>query len=251
MNKIRIIARIDINNNSVIKGKCLEGLRKVGDPGQMSLFYYQEGIDEIIFLDAVASLYDRNSLIHILKNASKSIFVPITIGGGIKTIADIKGALSAGADKVAINTQAVKNIEFVKEAVRMFGSQAIVGSIVARQYRGGWEAFVDNAKHRTYRDAIEWAIVMEKAGIGELIVTSIDNDGRGVGYDIELVKNISSAVSIPVIASGGAGSEKDVVDVCQYSQCDAIAVSSILHYKASSVESIKKSLFDSGIPVRL
>ncbi len=251
MNKVRVIARLDINNDSVVKGKCLEGLRKIGSPEDMSLFYYKEGIDEIIFLDAVASLYDRNSLIDILKNATRSIFVPITIGGGIKTIDDIKNALNSGADKVAINTQAVKSIEFVKDAVETFGSQAIVGSVVARRHRNSWEAFIDNAKHRTHRDAIEWAKTLEKAGVGELIITSIDNDGRGVGYDIDLVNKVAQAVSIPVIASGGAGSEQDIVDICNHSLCDAVAVSSIFHYKTSSVKSVKTTLLNNNIQVRL
>ena len=195
MNKIRIIARIDINNDSVVKGKCLEGLRKIGKPNEMSKKYYEEGIDEIIFLDAVASLYDRNSLIHILKQASKETFIPITIGGGIKTINDIKDALSAGADKVAINTQAVKNIDFIREAVERFGSQAIVGSVVARRHRYRWEAFVDNAKHRTHKDAIDWAEELEQVGIGEIMITSIDNDGRQNGFDEDLVDALTKRVN--------------------------------------------------------
>jgi len=250
MGKIRVIARIDINNESVVKGKCLEGLRKIGNPEKMSGDYYKNGIDEIIFLDAVASLYDRNSLIDILRNASKKIFVPITIGGGIKTIDDIKDALSAGADKVAINSQAIRNINFISEAVETFGSQAIIGSVVARRNRNTWEAFVDNAKHRTNKNAIEWAKILEASGVGELVVTSIDNDGRGVGYDVELVNNITQSVSIPVIASGGAGSSQDIVNVCNITGCDAVAVSSIFHYQSESISSVKQALFNNNISVR-
>ena len=251
MKKIRLIARIDINNNNVVKGKCLEGLRKVGKPNKMSLEYYNKGIDEIIFLDAVASLYDRNSLINILKKATKESFVPITIGGGIKTIKDIKDALSAGADKVAINTQALQNIDFIREAVKIFGSQAIVGSVVARRHRYRWEAFKDNAKHRANKDAIEWAVELEKAGVGEIMITSIDNDGRQKGFDIELVNSIASAVKIPIIASGGAGSSDDIVDLCRSTSCDAVAIASLLHYEIENIESIKLKMKSNKIEVRM
>ncbi len=250
MNKIRVIARIDINNEYAVKGKCLEGLRKVGKPNEMSKRYYEKGIDEIIFLDAVASLYDRNSLIHILRQATRETFVPITIGGGIKTIGDIKDALSAGADKVAINTQAVKNLDFIKEAVERFGSQAIVGSVVARKHRYRWEAFIDNAKHRTNKDAVEWALELEESGVGEIMVTSIDNDGRQKGFDIELVSSITNKVNIPVIASGGAGGSNDVVDLCKNTNCDAVAIASILHYDIESIKDIKHNMSMNGIEVR-
>lgn len=251
MHKIRVIARIDINNEYVVKGKCLEGLRKVGEPNEMSKKYYEEGIDEIIFLDAVASLYNRNSLINILKQATKETFVPITIGGGIKTLQDIQDALNAGADKVAINTHAVKNINFIKKAVARFGSQAIVGSVVARRHRYSWEAFMDNAKHRTHKDAIVWAKELANAGVGELMITSIDNDGRGIGFDVELLKEITNSVKIPIIASGGAGSSKDIVEVCRQTDCDAVAVASMLHYNIEDIMQIKKNLQINKIETRV
>ncbi|MDC0446762.1 imidazole glycerol phosphate synthase cyclase subunit [Gammaproteobacteria bacterium] len=250
MNKVRVIARIDINNNSVVKGRCLEGLRKIGQPNKMAKKYYQDGVDEIIFLDAVASLYDRNSLIDILRQATRETFIPITIGGGIKTTEDIKDALSAGADKVAINTNAVNNLDFIREAIERFGSQAIVGSVVARRHRYSWEAFIDNAKHRTHKNAIEWARELELAGVGELLVTSIDNDGRLQGFDCELVASITNAVDIPVIASGGAGSVKDIVNLCMKTSCDAIAIASLLHYKIESVKSVKAKMIENHIGVR-
>jgi imidazole glycerol-phosphate synthase subunit HisF len=249
--KIRVVARIDINNESVVKGRCLEGLKKIGNPEEMSNKYYEDGIDEIIFLDAVASLYDRNSLIDILRKASKNIFVPITIGGGIKTIKDIKDALSAGADKVAINSMAFKDISFIKKAVERFGSQAIIGSVVARKNRNTWEAFIDNAKHRTHKNAIEWAVELESAGVGEMMITSIDNDGRAVGYDTDLVRNVTQAVKIPTIASGGAGSSQDVVNVCKMSGCDAITLSSITHHQTSKIKSIKENMLKNNLRVRL
>ena len=251
MNKIRVIARIDINNEYTVKGRCLEGLKKIGRPNEMSKKYYEGGIDEIVFLDAVASLYDRNSLIDILKQATKETFVPITIGGGIKTIKDIKDALSAGADKVAINTQAVKNLDFIREAVQIFGSQAIIGSVVARRHRYRWEAFIDNAKHRTHKDAVDWAVELEKAGAGEIMITSIDNDGRQKGFDVELVDAITKRVSIPVIASGGAGSSNDVIKLCKNTSCDAVAVASLIHYGVENISDIKNKMKDNNIGVRL
>ena len=251
MNKIRVIARIDINNEYAVKGRCLEGLKKIGRPNEMSKKYYEGGVDEIVFLDAVASLYDRNSLIDILKQATKETFVPITIGGGIKTIKDIKDALSAGADKVAINTQAVKNLDFIREAVQIFGSQAIIGSVVARRHRYRWEAFIDNAKHRTHKDAVDWAVELEKAGAGEIMITSIDNDGRQKGFDVELVDAITKRVSIPVIASGGAGSSNDVIKLCKNTSCDAVAVASLIHYGVENISDIKNKMKDNNIGVRL
>ena len=251
MKKIRLIARLDINNDSVIKGVHLEGLRKVGDPINLACKYYDNGIDEIIFLDAVASLYDRNSLEDIIKKACKEIFVPITVGGGIRTLIDIQNALNAGADKVAINTQAVKSIDFIGKAVEAFGSQAIVGSIVAAQYQNYWEAFMDNAKHRTNMDAISWAKKLEDSGVGEIIVSSIDKDGMRSGFEIELIKQISNNSNIPIIAASGAGKTKDIVDVCNKTRCDAVALGSILHYQTSSVSDIKKEMSDSGLEVRL
>ena len=251
MNKIRVIARIDINNEYAVKGRCLEGLKKIGRPNEMSKKYYEGGIDEIVFLDAVASLYDRNSLIDILKQATKETFIPITIGGGIKTIKDIKGALSAGADKVAINTQAVKNLDFIREAAEMFGSQAIVGSVVARRHRYRWEAFIDNAKHRTHKDAIDWATELEKAGVGEIMVTSIDNDGRQKGFDIDLVGALTKRVNIPVIASGGAGSSNDIIKLCKNTNCDAVAVASLIHYDVENISDIKSNMKSNNIGVRL
>ena len=251
MNKIRVIARIDINNEYAVKGRCLEGLKKIGRPNEMSKKYYEGGVDEIVFLDAVASLYDRNSLIDILKQATKETFIPITIGGGIKTIKDIKGALSAGADKVAINTQAVKNLDFIREAAEMFGSQSIVGSVVARRHRYRWEAFIDNAKHRTHKDAIDWAAELEKAGVGEIMVTSIDNDGRQNGFDIDLVDALTKRVNIPVIASGGAGSSNDIIKLCKNTNCDAVAVASLIHYDVENISDIKSNMKSNNIGVRL
>jgi imidazole glycerol-phosphate synthase subunit HisF len=247
----RIIARLDINNDFVVKGKFLEGLRKVGKPNELALEYYKQGIDEIVFLDAVASLYDRNSLIEILTKACKEVFIPITIGGGIKTIYDIERLLKSGADKVAINSASFDNLNFVEEAVNRFGSQAIVGSVVCRSHRYSWEVFKDNAKHRTNINAIEWAQVLQDSGVGELMVTSIDSDGLMKGFDLNLLKSISKITKIPLIASGGIGNSNHINSMLEESMCDAVALGSILHYKMATVGEIKRDLKNNNIKVRL
>jgi len=250
MRKFRLIGRIDINNENVVKGKCLEGLRKIGNPEEFASKYYQSGIDELIFMDAVASLYDRNSLIKILKETCKKVFIPITIGGGIRNLDDIQEALNAGADKVAINSQGLRDIKFIKDAVRSYGSQAIIGSVVAREFRYSWEAFLDNAKHRSGVDAIDWAKSLEDAGVGEIMVTSIDRDGRMKGFDCKLIKTITESTKIPIIASGGAGNASDISSMIDKTNCDAVAISSLLHYKHTSIEKLKDSLSKEGIQIR-
>jgi cyclase len=247
----RIIARLDINNEFVVKGKFLEGLRKVGKPNELALKYYDQGIDEIIFLDAVASLYDRNSLLNILSKACKEVFIPITIGGGIKSISDIENLLETGADKVAINSATFDNPKLITEAVKRFGSQAIVGSLVCRKHRYSWEAFRDNAKHRTNKNVIEWAKILEDLGVGEIMISSIDSDGLMKGFDLELVKSITDIIKIPIIASGGAGNSNHIASVINDSKCDAVAVGSLLHYELESVEQIKLNLKKQNIKVRI
>mgnify|MGYP006127008527 FL=1 len=250
MHKFRLIGRIDINNTNVVKGKCLEGLRKIGNPEELACKYYQSGIDELVFMDAVASLYDRNSLIKILKETCKKVFIPITIGGGIRNLDDIQKALSAGADKVAINSQGLRDIEFIKDAVRNYGSQAIIGSVVAREHRYSWEAFLDNAKHRSGVDAIDWARRLEDASVGEIMVTSIDRDGRMKGFDSKLIKKITESTKIPIIASGGAGNVSHISSAIKETGCDAIAISSLLHYGHASIKKIKDHLSDEGVKIR-
>ena len=250
MHKFRLIGRIDINNESVVKGKCLEGLRKIGSPSEFAYNYFKDGIDELILLDAVASLYDRNSLIDILKETCKRVFIPITIGGGIRTLDDIQEVLNAGADKVAINSQGVRDINFIKEAVKSYGSQAIIGSVVARKHRYSWEAFIDNAKQRSGINALDWACMLEDSGVGEIMVTSIDYEGRMLGFDNELVTKITDNSNIPVIASGGAGSAKDISSLKSQTNCEAAAIASILHYKHVTVNEVKGHLLSEGILVR-
>jgi cyclase len=252
MNKIRVIARIDVKNEFVIKGIHLEGLRKVGDPNVLAKKYYEDGIDEIIFMDAVAAYYDRNSLSHIIEKACEEVFIPITVGGGLRTISDINQALKSGADKVAINTKAIQNPEFITEASKVFGSQCIVASIVAKKIDNKkWEAYIDNGREPTGLDVVEWAKKLEELGAGEIMLTSLDMEGTKKGFDVELYQAIQNVVSIPIIASGGMGNIQHGLDLLFNSKVDAIATASIIHYNIDTVQNIKKLFIDNNIKVRV
>lgn len=251
MYKRRIIARIDVKNEFVIKGIHLEGLRKLGDPNVFAKRYYEAGIDEIIFMDSVASLYGRNNLFHIIESACREVFIPITIGGGIRSVDDIAFALKAGADKVSVNTQAIKMPELITQAAQIYGSQCIVGVIEAKRKSGYWEAYIDNGRQETGVDAIEWAQNLEKLGAGEIMVTSIDMEGTKKGFDIELIRNISNVVSIPVIASGGAGKDDHIVEVFRNANVNAVALASMLHYNIADISQVKQKLINSNINVRI
>ena len=247
---IRIISRIDIKNEFVIKGINLEGLRKIGDPLQLVSKYYKGGIDEILFMDAVASLYQRNNLFGIIAEAIKEIFVPITIGGGIRKMDDIEKALKSGADKISINTQAVKNPNFIKEASLFYGSQSIVGSIEAKRKNNSWEVYIENGRQETGINVIEWAKQLESLGIGELILTSIDQEGTQRGFDLNLIETISKNISIPIIVSGGAGSVKDMIELSKNYDISGIAIASLLHYNKYQLKDIKAELLENKINVR-
>lgn len=252
MNKIRVIARIDVKNEYVIKGIHLEGLRKVGEPNELAKRYYNEGIDEIIFMDAVAAYYDRNSLTQIIEKACEDVFVPITVGGGIRKVEDIQIALNAGADKVAINTQAIKEPNFISKASKIFGSQCIVSSIVAKKISTNkWETYIDNGREPAKKDVIEWAKEVQELGAGEIMLTSIDKEGTKKGFDIELNKAVSKAVTIPVISSGGMKSGDDAINLLLNSNIDAIATASTLHYNLESINSIKEKIYKNNIKVRI
>jgi len=248
---IRLIARLDIKGPNVIKGVHLEGLRVVGAPGAIARGYYEQGIDEIVYMDVVASLYGRNGIFGIVSEAAKDIFVPLTVGGGIRTTDDIVGALHSGADKVAINTAAIHRPEFISEAAEVFGSQCIVLSVEAkRRAPGRWEALTDNGRETTGVDALEWVERGEKLGAGEILITSVDMEGTQQGFDAELLRAVHNRVSIPVIASGGAGSPAHVLAVAQDQTADAIACASIFHYKTSRIGDVKAGLAAAGIKVR-
>ncbi len=252
MNKTRIIARLDVKNEFVIKGIHLEGLRKVGDPNILAKKYYEDGIDEIVFMDAVAAYYDRNSLSHIIEKACEEVFVPITVGGGIRTINDIQTALNSGADKVAINTQAINNPEFITEASKVFGSQCIVASIVAKKLSDNkWEAYIENGREPTGVDVVEWSKKVQALGAGEIMLTSLDKEGTKKGFDIELYQAVDKVTTIPIIASGGMGKTDDAIKLIKNSNVDAIACASVIHYNLESIHDIKKYFTESDLKVRI
>lgn len=239
----RIIGRIDIKNEYVIKGIQMEGLRKIGDPISIAANLYNQGIDELIFMDAVASLYGRNNLFEIINNACEHIFIPITIGGGIRTLDDIEKALHSGADKVAINSAAVRNENLITEASKAYGSQAIIGSIEAKKNQNSWEIYIDSGRERTGIDALQWAVQLESLGVGELLVTSIDCDGTKKGFDTELCRQISTVVDIPVIVGGGCGKLSHLNDLLINNKAiDAVSIASMFHYKLASVNETKNYL---------
>ncbi len=240
--KPRIIARIDVKNEYVIKGINLEGLRKIGNPIEIALKYYHAGIDEILFMDSVASLYDRNNLFGIIQQACREIFIPITIGGGIRSVADIEMALKSGADKVAINTQAIKNPDLIREASRIYGSQCIVASIEAKRKGNQWEAYIDNGRQETGVNVVEWVQKLQDLGAGEILLTSVDHEGMKKGFDLPLCRQVSEVTKVPLIVCGGAGTLDHFRSLCTDSHVDAIAVASALHYNMLTVAEIKASL---------
>ncbi len=243
MRNIRIIPRLDIKGPKVIKGVHLECLRVVGDPGVLAKKYYDDGADELFYMDIVASLYGRKNLVDIVKMASENIFIPLTVGGGVSSLDDINNLLRAGADKVAINSHLMKNPDFANTAAKVFGSQCIVGSIEAKKMHSGeWLAFYNNGREYTGKDAVGWARELEDRGVGELLVTSIDQEGTKKGYDISLTAQISTKVRIPVIASGGAGSLQDIDAVVRRGHADAVAIATVLHFDELSIAQVKEYL---------
>jgi cyclase len=228
---VRIIPRLDIKGPNLVKGIHLEGLRVLGKPEDFAHFYYQDGADELIYQDAVASLYGRNSLLDIIARTASQIFIPLTVGGGLRSVDDIRTVLRAGADKVAINTAAVQRPALIRESVLAFGSSTIVVSIEAiKKPDGTYEACVDYGRESTGVDAYEWAMQAVELGAGELLITSIDRDGTGNGYDLELTRKIAEAVPVPVIALGGAGKLEHVYEVIKEGRADAVSLASMLHY---------------------
>jgi cyclase len=222
---------LDIKGPNLVKGVHLEGLRVLGRPEDISKYYYEQGIDELLYMDVVASLYNRNSIHELISRTAKNTFIPLTVGGGLRTLDDIRAVLRAGADKVSLNTAAVKNPDFIKQAAQYFGSSTIVVTIEAiKQADGTYEAFTDNGREHTGKEVVSWAKEVARLGAGEIVITSVDQEGTGKGFDIELTRSVSSAVNIPVIASGGAGSVEDVEKVFTQGSADAVAIASIFHY---------------------
>ena len=251
MRKVRIIARLDVKGPNVIKGVHLECLRVVGKPAELAEKYYLEGVDELLYIDIVASLYGRQNLLDIVNQTSDKIFIPFTVGGGIRKIEDIREFLKAGADKVAINTAATKNPNLIKKAAKIFGSQCIVGSIEAKKIGSDkWEAYTDNGREKTGLDVVEWAKKLEKLGAGEILLTSIDAEGTKKGYDIKLIQRVSEVISIPLVACGGTGSLDSISECIIKGNVDAVAMASVLHYNLLNIQQIKRHILDKGIMVR-
>ena len=234
---VRLIPRLDIKAPNLVKGVHLEGLRVLGDPARFARFYYQQGADELLYMDIVASLYQRNTILELVQATSQEIFIPLTVGGGLRSLEDMRRALGRGADKVALNTAALARPELIREAAREFGSSAVVVSIEAkRRPQGGYEAYCDCGRERSRREVVEWARQACDLGAGEILLTSIDQEGTGGGYDLELTRLVSRAVPVPVIACGGAGRPGDLVRVVKEGQADAVCLASLLHYSALEQE---------------
>lgn len=251
LSNARLLARLDIKAPNLIKGVHLEGLRVVGDPQAYARRYYEQGIDEIIYMDSVASLYGRNSLGDLVRRTARDVFVPMTVGGGIRTLDDFHNSLLAGADKVAINTAAVGDPTLIDRASRRFGSQCVVLSIEAkRRGKGVWEAYTDNGRERTGRDVVEWGREGVERGAGEILLTSVDQEGTRKGFDLELVNAVASAVPVPVIASGGMGEVDHIVEVVRKGHADAVAVAGVLHWGYATVEEIRAAVRAAGIEMR-
>ncbi|MBK7843505.1 MAG: imidazole glycerol phosphate synthase subunit HisF [Bdellovibrionales bacterium] len=247
---LRLIARLDVKAPNLIKGIQLEGLRVLGDPYLFAKEYYDSGADELLYMDAVASLYNRNSLVDLVRKTASDIFIPFTVGGGIRTTEDVSMILRSGADKVAINTAAVRNPSIISDVAHRYGSQCMVLSIEAKRIASGrWEVFIDNGRERTGIDVIEWAQRGQELGAGEILLTSVDREGTRKGFDLDLLKHVNNAVTIPVIASGGMG-ELGHIREAFLSGIGSVAMADFLHYRRGNFKDIRDYAKQEGIPVR-
>jgi len=270
---LRVIPRLDIKGPNLVKGINLEGLRIIGDPQKYAEKYYLDGADEIIYIDSVASLYGRNNLSEVVDKAARKISIPLTVGGGLRTIEDIKQILKSGADKVAINTEAVSNHEFIKKCVKYFGSSTIVLSINYKswpndsfkkstnltvgssaekdvaKWKRYYQVYTENGRQQTGIDAFEWAQLGEKYGVGEILLTSIDNEGMQRGFETELTERLSKKLSIPFIVCGGLGKKEDAKEIYKKTNCNAISFASVLHYEKLKIKELKNYLNENNIDV--
>jgi len=250
----RIIPCLDVHNGRVVKGINFVSLRDAGDPVEVAQRYDEQGADELCFLDITASSDERGLILKVIEDVAEQVFIPLTVGGGVREIADIQRLLKAGADKVSINTAAVLNPALVKKASEFFGAQCIVVAIDAKARSGthsGWEVFTHGGRNETGLDALEWGLRMQEAGAGEILLTSMDQDGTKKGFDIELTKAMSDALEIPIIASGGVGAVNHFVDGALHGGADALLAASVFHYGEMSVNEVKQAMSKAGIEVRL
>ena len=247
----RIIPCLDVNKGRVVKGINFVELRDAGDPVGQAVVYDKQGADELVFLDITATYEERKTIIDVVEKTASVVFMPLTVGGGIRGINDIRALLKAGADKVSINSAAVKNPDIINESSKIFGSQCIVVAIDAKRTKNGFEVFIKGGREPAGIDAVEWAKEVQQRGAGEILLTSIDVDGTKDGFDIELLKAVSTAVEIPVIASGGAGKPKHFLDVFKQTEVEAALAASIFHFGEYSIEDVKAFLVNGGINVRI
>jgi imidazole glycerol-phosphate synthase subunit HisF len=251
MRRARLIARLDIKGPNLIKGIHLEGLRVMGSPNEHAIRYYEQGADELIYMDTVASLYGRNNLGEIVQDAAKDVFVPMTVGGGIRSVDDATHLLRCGADKVAVNTAAVTNPALITDIARRFGSQCMVLSIEAKRIAPWrWEVYTNNGRERTGLDVVEWVRRGVELGAGEVLLTSVDREGTRQGFDVDLIETVTSVVRVPVIASGGMGKPEHLIDVVQRGHADAVAMADILHYGRATVGEVRQAAQQAGIELR-
>lgn len=247
----RIIACLDVMDGRVVKGTRFVNLRDAGTPVALAESYEAQGADEIVFLDIAATEEQRGTLLDLVRSTAERLFIPLTVGGGMRTVDDIGNALRAGADKTAINSAAVRCPELLTNAARRFGSQCLVASIDALRNDSGWEVYINGGRKPTGLDAVKWATRCAELGAGEILLTSIDQDGSRSGYDLELASRVASAVTVPVVASGGAGSADDVVDAFVRGRADAALIAGVLHDGTIDIRSVKSALRAAGIPVRV
>jgi cyclase len=247
----RIIPCLDVKEGRVVKGVNFVNLVDAGDPVENAKVYDEQGADELVFLDITASYEKRKIMIDVVRRTAEQVFMPLTVGGGIRTVEDIRELLNAGADKVSINTAAVKNPELITEGAKLFGSQCIVVAIDAKRVGDRWEVFIHGGRTPTGIDAVEWAKEVVDRGAGEILLTSMDRDGTKEGYDIELTRAIAEAVSAPVIASGGAGKKEHFYEGLVEGKADAVLAASVFHFREISIPELKTYLKEKGVPVRL
>jgi len=247
----RIIPCLDVKEGRVVKGVNFVNLIDAGDPVENALVYDQQGADELVFLDITASYEKRGIMIDVVRRTAEQVFMPLTVGGGIRTVEDIRNLLNAGADKVSINTAAVKNPDLITQGAKLFGSQCIVVAIDAKRVGDRWEVFIHGGRTPTGLDAVEWAKEVVERGAGEILLTSMDRDGTKEGYDVELTRRVSEAVSVPVIASGGAGKPEHFYEGLTEGKADAVLAASVFHFKELSIPELKRYLKDRGVWVRI
>lgn len=247
----RVIACLDVRDGRVAKGVNFESLRDVGDPVELACRYERQGADEIVFLDISASQEERRTLLDVVRRSAGEVFIPLTVGGGIGSAGDVAAVLRAGADKVSVNSAAIRSPEIIDRAAARFGAQCVVASIDAKREGAGWRVYARGGREATGLDAIEWAAECVRRGAGEILLTSIDRDGTRRGYDLELTRAVSSAVTVPVVASGGAGNASHVRDVLIETGASAALLAGILHDQVTTIPTIKLLLAEAGVPVRI